>query len=78
MCQNLTSEDVAKTFKTNKQMDKNAAKLEGEGGTRIKMRLISNKDFTHHPNKMVKHAGRGRYYYVNQTQTIQVNHLIPS
>ena len=32
LCQNLTSEDVAKTFKTNKQMDKNAAKLEGEGG----------------------------------------------
>ena len=30
LCQNLTSEDVAKTFKTNKQMDKNAAKLEGE------------------------------------------------
>jgi len=30
LCQNLTSEDVAKTFKTNKQMDKNAAKLEAD------------------------------------------------
>merc|ERR1712172_43566 len=30
LCQNLTSEDVAKTFKTNKQMDKNAAKLDAD------------------------------------------------
>jgi len=30
LCQSLTSEDVAKTFKTNKQMDKNAAKLEAD------------------------------------------------
>jgi len=29
LCQNLTSEDVAKTFKTNKQHDKNAEILEG-------------------------------------------------
>jgi len=31
LCQSLTSEDVAKTFQTTKQHDKNAEKLEGHG-----------------------------------------------
>ena len=31
LCQELTREDVSKTFKTSKQHDKNAEKIEGKG-----------------------------------------------
>ena len=32
LCQSLTEGDVAKTFKTSKQHDKDAEKIEGEKG----------------------------------------------
>ena len=61
LCQALTEGDVAKTFKTSKQHDKNAEKYEGEMGTKhtvlneeqaafadwINSNLEMDKDVTH-------------------------------